>query len=290
MLRETENKILNYLNTWKQVDGSLTGLVELYGDLLKVQVQAREKIAIPHFTLTPQEVARKLRQGTPLLLFGDIAWDWTLLGEVFRKVVAVIQEYSADDPEELAKLEDIVAQGSLLQQAVKAWYEGSLPLADTVAPGINERLLTGMIQATLYPFLSAYAEALSVSLSMESWRRGYCPVCGGRPDLAFLDKDKGARRLICCRCDTQWLFQRLQCPYCNTDDQQALSYLSEERGLYRLYLCEKCHNYLKAVDLRKTQAEVLLPLERVVTVDMDRQGLEAGYQPGWSTLPAHSPR
>jgi hypothetical protein len=42
----------------------------------------------------------------------------------------------------------------------------------------------------------------------------------------------------------------------------------------------KCHRYIKAIDLRKTEAEILLPLERIVTMDLDRQGEEAGYRPG----------
>ncbi len=108
-----------------------------------------------------------------------------------------------------------------------------------------------------------------------SWRRGYCPICGGKPNFAFLDKERGARWLLCSRCDAQWLFQ-----HCGTQDQNALAYFSSDDGLYRLYVCEQCKSYVKAIGLRQTEAEILLPLERVLTADMDRQAQEKGYISG----------
>jgi FdhE protein len=71
----------------------------------------------------------------------------------------------------------------------------------------------------------------------------------------------------------------LQCPYCGTQDQNALAYFTDDKGLYRLYVCEQCKHYLKAIDLRQAEAEVLFPLERFYTVDMDRQAQEQGYKP-----------
>jgi hypothetical protein len=35
------------------------------------------------------------------------------------------------------------------------------------------------------------------------------------------------------------------------------------------------------VDLRNAKTEIFLPLERLLTLDMDRQGQEKGYQPGY---------
>ena len=95
--------------------------------------------------------------------------------------------------------------------------------------------------------------------------------------MAYLEKEVGARWLLCSRCDSEWLFHRLECPYCKTQNQSLLSFLSDEKDLYRLYLCEQCKCYLKAIDLRKTDAEVLLPLERLYTLDLDTQARERGY-------------
>ena len=81
-------------------------------------------------------------------------------------------------------------------------------------------------------------------------------------------------------CDAEWLYQRLECPYCGTTEQKSLAFLTDDAGVYRLYTCDECKCYIKAIDLRKAGTDVLLPLERVMTLDMDRQAVEAGYQPG----------
>ncbi|GAG10243.1 unnamed protein product, partial [marine sediment metagenome] len=41
---------------------------------------------------------------------------------------------------------------------------------------------------------------------------------------------------------------------------------------------------LKAIDLRQAASEVLLPLEWVATLDLDRQAYELGYSAGDLTL------
>ena len=90
--------------------------------------------------------------------------------------------------------------------------------------------------------------------------------------------------MLCSRCDAQWLFQRLECPYCGTQRQDALSYFTEGDEVYRLYVCEQCHSYLKAIDLRRTESEILLPLERLVTVELDRHAWRLGYAASWMSM------
>ena len=147
-------------------------------------------------------------------------------------------------------------------------------------------LTFSLLQASLHPLLNVYASELLPSVKQESWYRRYCPVCGGSPDFASLDKERGARWLLCSRCDAQWLFYRLICPFCGNEDQKTLAYFADDRSLYRLYVCEKCRGYIKAIDLRQTESEILLPLERILTLDMDRQAQEldyeaAEYPPAW---------
>ncbi|MFC1931935.1 formate dehydrogenase accessory protein FdhE, partial [Chloroflexota bacterium] len=142
-----------------------------------------------------------------------------------------------------------------------------------------KNLLTAVIQATLKPFLISHAKSLIASVDQERWRRRYCPICGGSPDFASLDKERGSRWLLCSRCDTEWLFQRMECPYCGNQNQNSLAYFTDDKSPYRLYVCEQCKRYLKATDLRQNESEVLLPLERLYTLDIDRQAQEQGYRP-----------
>jgi len=143
-----------------------------------------------------------------------------------------------------------------------------------------EELLSAIVHCAIKPFLATQARVLAPLIDQEQWRRGFCPICGGKPDFAFLNKEVGARGLVCSRCDTEWLFKRLECPYCGNNNQNDLAYFSDDKEQYRLYICYHCHTYLKAIDLRRTQTQILMPLERVLTVDMDRQGQEKGFKAG----------
>jgi FdhE protein len=176
-------------------------------------------------------------------------------------------------------MDDISANAELLKEALKVWFGGSTVSSQVkIKKSEPNPIIGSILQATLYPWLTAYASELLPLIKVELWRKQYCPVCGGSPDFAYLEKEKGERWLVCSRCDAQWPFYRLTCPYCTNQEHKDLAFFSDDKGLYRLYVCEKCHRYIKAIDLRKTSEETLLPLERVMTLDMDRQAIEQGYK------------
>ena len=276
------SKILKKLDEWLQSEGLLPEYAELYRHMLQIQTDMEPRIPTPQPTLSQAEVADRLKQGTPLLEWQALSLDWSVLQDLFQETAAVAGEYHKDAAGDFQSLKSVALDTSFLQEATRAWYDGQplSPLAATCSA--SDELLAALVHSAVKPFLTAHSEALIRLVDQEQWRRGYCPICGGKPDLAFLDREVGARWLLCSRCDAQWLFQRLQCPYCDTRDQDALAYFTDGNGLYRLYVCEKCRSYLKAIDLRRTEEEILLPLERVLTVDMDRQGREAGYEAGWA--------
>jgi len=115
-------------------------------------------------------------------------------------------------------------------------------------------------------------------VDQQRWRRGYCPVCGGAPDFATLEAEAGARHLLCSRCNSQWLYHRLGCPFCETTDHTKLVYYPSEDGVYRLYACQECQRYLKTIDLRQVGRTALLPVERLTTVAMDAAARQEGYR------------
>jgi len=282
-LVEINSKILQRLDEWQQNEGSLPEFVEFYKRLLGIQTDVKAHVSTPQPSLSQAEVIDRLRQGIPLLEWQALSLDWSALQNLFHRVATVAGEYYKAASGDFERLRDIASDISILQEATRAWYEGRSLSSLAATYPVSEELLAAVIHSAVKPFLTAHAEALIGLVDQEQWRRGYCPICGGKPDLASLDKERGARWLLCSRCDAQWLFQRLQCPYCDTQDQDALAYFTDEDGLYRLYVCQQCQSYLKAIDLRQTEAETLLPLERVLTLDMDRQGREKGYKGGWTS-------
>lgn len=278
--KNRDNEILQRLGEWRQKDGSLPQFIELYSQLLHSQVGVTSRISVPEPNLSEEIVLNQLKQGLPLLKFDDLLLDWALVQKQFYIIIDILTDNVAEEMGDVQGLRKLASDIPLLQQAVRNWYQG-LPLSSIAAEqSISEEFLSTAIQATLRPFLMAQSEALCGLVKQELWRRRKCPICGGKPDFAFLEKERGTRWLLCSRCDAEWLFQRLECPYCGNQNHDDLSYLTDDQELYRLYTCEKCRSYIKAIDLRKADAQVLLPLERVITADLDRQAEEAKYVAG----------
>ncbi len=222
------------------------------------------------------DFSSRIASGIPLVTFDEFGAEWNEISGTYCHVRALFADYTDIFGRLPAGLG--ASPPLSLPDICRAWFEGS-NLPDCLGSITPEEglIVQAILQATLKPFLGA--RKLD-GFDMEQWRRPYCPVCGGLPDFASLKKDVGARWLLCARCDTEWLFQRLQCPYCGCGDQNALAYLTDEKGIYRLYVCERCHSYLKAVDLRKDSPSVPLPFHRFLTLDIDRQAQEKGYHPG----------
>ncbi len=262
-------------------DHPLPDSFEFFRRLLIVQLKSKLSIPSPKLSLTENKLIERLEQGKPTLTFAELTLDWAAIQSFLREVIGLVVEYLSPTPEEIENLNQLTMDYSSLKKAVEVWFDGgSLSAIGVIQDETQEFLIVGVLQATLQPQLAAHSEVLLTLVNQELWRRKYCPVCGGKADFAFLDKERGARWLLCSRCDAEWLFQRLECPYCGTYEQSSLAYLTDDAELYRLYTCEECHSYIKAIDLRKAEAEVLLPLERIMTVDLDRQAEEAGYRPG----------
>ena len=271
--------IIKKLEEQEKAEGKLPALLEFYKKLLIIQDRVGQKIGLPNPVFTSEAVKAHAIAGKPLVGFTELAIDWVLLRQTYKEVTALFHSYRelfGTLPQEILAL----TPGRIInKRTVRAWYRGQqivtpIPLTDDA-----QTLLAAFFAAAIKPFLTREAVALSRLLDMETWRRGYCPICGGNPDFSYLAKDTSARWLICSRCDTEWLFQRLQCPYCENYDQNKLSFFTNDNGTYRLYICEQCKHYLKAMDLRQFKDEVLIPLERLTTLDMDRQAQANGYSP-----------
>ncbi len=265
--------ILRHLETKAAREGNLSRLLEFYRQMLGIQVSVENRLTSFSPTIGDNgTVAARLSQGTPLLDVNDLTTHIDLLEQSFREVAASFAQY----PDLFGNIPCL--DTALTPGEARAWLESSEMPAMVTGSGIKVEVLQAMLQSAFKPLLSSAARSLLPRVKQETWRRSYCPVCGGCADLAYLDKAGGARWLMCARCDAAWLFQRLECPGCGTQEQDALSYLTDETGRYRLYLCEKCKHYLKAVDLRQGEDEVLLPLERFYTLDLDRQARSLGYK------------
>jgi FdhE protein len=274
--RQVIDKILNYL---AEAEQPLPSSLEFYGRILKAQ-QNYTKPDLSRLVGKIEPVAvQRLRQGKPLITYKDLVLNWQEVESVFHEIAAITEEYLEPSEQEIKELQSFAHNLKLLQDTAKIWFAaGSRHRKRIVRDSEIDPLISSVLQATMMLPLSAHAHALLPLVPQEQWYKRYCPVCGGEPDFAFLDKERGARWLLCSRCNAHWLFVRLTCPFCDNQDMNTLAYFTDDESLYRLYVCEKCRRYIKAIDIRKTETEVLLPLERILTLDLDRQAYESNYK------------
>jgi len=272
------DKNLRKLEELEQREGGLSGLTQFCRQMLALQDEAKSRFVVSIARFEPSVVSGCLSAGLPLVSFEDLSPGWVQAESLFPQVIDLLAREYPDFSGEVEGLKSIISNKPLLSAVARAWYEGS-PLPD-MANSVDSGVLASVIGTVFKPFLSAYAEALLPLVNQEAWRRRYCPICGSKPDFAFLETEVGARWLCCLRCDAQWLFQRLECPYCGNQKHASLAYLTDDKGLYRLYLCEECRSYVKAIDLRLAGPDTSLFVERIITMDIDSQAQQAGYKRG----------
>lgn len=256
----------------------LADTVELHCELLEAQARAQVP---PHGpALGGEEAGARLEQGHPLLSPESLVVDGQTLAGLCDQIGVIVAEHRPELADSLAR--------------IHAWLDGKRQQIDVLAleylhegrvgegeeAGLDGNLLAFIFNNALRPFLRAEAQALVRWVDDSIWYRGRCPICGGEPDLAALERGNGRRRLLCSRCDSEWAFQRIGCPFCGNDDPRRLAYYPSDDRIYRLGVCEQCRRYLKTIDLRQVAGERLLPAERILTVAMDMAALDAGYGEG----------
>lgn len=276
-MEKITTKILKKLSRIEKEKGELPLLLAFYRKLLQIQARAQKRIGTPKLGINREAISQRMQNGQSLLNVEDIVLDQGLVQELFAEVIKVFASYPqlfGELPEKLLRPE---ARQLLTHKAIKEWLT-RMELPETLHYDENANLIPAILQATLQPFLAYYSEGIIESVDEMNWQRSYCPICGGTPDFSYLDNQYGARYLVCSRCDAEWMFKRLECPFCGCQEQSALHYLADDKELYRLYTCQHCQKYIKAIDLRKAKEKIVFPLERLLTIDMDRQAREMGFK------------
>jgi len=238
---------------------------------------ARAKTGAPpvHLNISEGQAKESLREGLPLLRRVGFELDLERFPPLLGEICQIAAHHQPELASEFARIKTVLLEEPSQLRTLVATY---LQENRAKSPDLNPELLVFVLINALHPFLEAYAEALRPLVKDDLWRRGRCPVCDGEPDFAMLDKESGARHLLCSRCNSQWLYRRLECPFCSTTDHTQLAYYHSEDNRYRLYVCDECKRYLKAIDLREVVETPLLPVERIVTIDMDLAAREKGYR------------
>ncbi len=276
-ISEEDLQVLRALTEARQHHEELAELLDFYYDLYEVQFRAKAGLPDPELR---DEVARRwrLEGGIPQLTFDQLQVEAGALAHLVEQVAGVFLRHNPTwqidltlwGPDKLL---------TLAQEVFRSWDTPAASQPEAMEGDAAEReagqpiaLIVGF---ALVPYLQRAAEGILPHLDLSLWAQGYCPVCGGRPNLALLDEERGGRQLICSRCTARWGYSRFGCPFCRSKEKQI--YYPSEDGAYRLYVCPSCKRYLKTIDLRETRPTVYPLVERLLTVGMDLAAQREGF-------------
>lgn len=261
-------------------DKPLSIHLELLRDILTTINGSFQYLSLPDELPEKTELMKSVaQQGKPYFDIDTIAINVQQIRELFRELLRVAENYMEFSGSDSEIIQSSVTSNEIMQHTIVKWFNDTSKYHNLNNYTNNfGGLAYTIIHGAMYPLLTCYSDILQLDVPQESWYKNYCPICGGYPDISYLDKEKGARWLICSRCDANWMFYRLVCPFCGNDDIKNLAYYKSENNPYRLYICELCNRYIKCIDLRNTDNDILVPLERVTTLELDNQAQKLNYQ------------
>ncbi|MEW6006822.1 MAG: formate dehydrogenase accessory protein FdhE [bacterium] len=207
-----------------------------FKELNSLKIKYKEKLSFPLPASLPIELEK-------------IKIEKGLFNEIFNEVSCCVEKYSK---------KAIEKRGFEMKELIENAKNGDFISINVLKP-IFERIGEGFKDKI--PF---------------GWNKGYCPICGCPPLMAYFRKDDGKRILECMLCKTEWEFLRIKCPYCGEEEKLRFFQISDEDA-FRVDVCDKCMSYIKTLDKRK--ADILdLSLQDIKTRYLDILAIKEGYK------------
>lgn len=257
-----------------------------YKDILDFYQKAREKQEEIKHSLKIEPILIKkewkdllAKEGFPMIEKKDFPLDIEKSLTLFQSLCQIGKEANPYMAGQVKKSEEAFdkKKGDIKKLLNEGFNEKRIEkLADQF--GIDKKVFSFLILESIKPSIEAGVEKISNELDTETWLKGFCPICGSFPSLSLLKEEVGKRYLLCSFCGYEWRIERLICPFCNNKEHESLHYFyGEGEDAYRIDLCDKCHQYIKTIDLRKIEAFDPL-LEDLATLHLDILASQKGYK------------
>ncbi len=263
-------------------------MIDLYEKIFIAQEQSMRGIRLKRPVISDGELSAKASERSPLVDVAGFAIDRESSTALFSALCGILGGTDGELSESVKMISGAVENGTVnMGDMFAAFLRGDESFFATIESeqGIGREVLGFIVYNSLRPSLRAFSDAVSVYLDNgKEWDRGYCPVCGSAPAMSLFE-DEGKRSLVCGFCGHKWPSKRVYCPLCENTDHESMSYYEiEDEEEYRVDVCDRCHGYVKTIDMKKTARTVYLPFEYVTTPYLDIRFKEMGYSPGCNPL------
>lgn len=254
-------------------------ILNFYQKIREEQEKIKVSLKLEPIILKKEWKELLLKEGFPLLEKKDFPLDIEASVTLFRSLCKIGKEANPHMADQIRRIEETLHNKKIdLKELLKGELKDQKfeQIADEF--GWDKEVFLFLIQSSTKPSIEAGMEQLRSELDPETWTKGYCPICGSLPQLSLLRDEVGKRYLLCSFCGYQWRTDRLFCPFCGNKEQESLHYFyGEGEEAYRIDVCEKCHQYIKTIDLRKIE-DADPTLEDLATLHLDILASQKGYK------------
>lgn len=254
-------------------------ILDFYQEVKEAQANVKASLEIDPIHLKKEWKELLAKEGFSLIQKEDFPLDIESSVKLFQTLYQIGKDANPYMAEQARKIEEAIENKRidlkrLFKKGVKE--KNIEQVADEL--GLDKKVFLFLVQSSMRPSVEAGMEKLRSELDPEAWLKGYCPLCGSLPTLSLLKEDVGKRYLLCSYCGYEWRVDRIFCPLCSNKDQEFLHYLvAEGEEAHRIDLCEKCHQYIKTIDLRKIEESDPV-LEDLATLHLDILASQKGYK------------
>lgn len=233
------------------------------------------------------------RSGVPLLVNRDLfGLDACFLGAADKLLPVLERVFPNIGRDALALRAAFDRQPRLAAGCLESVLSGNIQGLEKLAEetGSSTAASAFLVLEIVKPCLRRAAEELAHLTEDKVWYKGYCPVCGGSPDLGFLKERRDLSEFLvsragqlwfhCPLCGHIWRFVRLVCPFCGQTDHERLKvFTADGRERERIHACSDCLRYVPVIDLVERKEKLHPDLAALALVHLDILAQEKGYSP-----------
>ena len=267
----------------KELRPAYREILDFHGEVLIAQMESSHRIEPAMIQFPPDDLSVKFKAGLPLIFLHQFAIDSEACAALLERLCRIAQKANATMADSANSIMEALDRHTIgIDLLFEKLVTDSRASMEAISNEIKAQVdvLSFLTYSSVIPSIEEYVRRLlEDGPKAASWTRGDCPVCGSAAGLAILG-EKGNRILVCHFCRHKWAAQRMFCPFCENREQKTLQYFySEDEPEYRIDTCNRCHTYLKTVDVRQVDRIVHLPLEQAATLHLDLLVREKGFKP-----------
>ena len=273
-IQQASEKIVKARPSYKEI-------LDFYSRVYTAQEKSRSSVKIDPIVIPDALLELKRENAMPMADPKDFVIDIENSESLLLKICSLAIDLAPGFSDSAVRIKQAIADRTLpMEELFPALLEKETEKIDSLADrlDISQEPLVLFGYLSMVPSLEANAEQLESYLEPDHiHQKGYCPICGGLPELALFNED-GKRVLKCSFCNHRWQTARMGCVFCSNTDKELQQYFySKEEEEYRVDLCDHCQTYIKVVDMRKLNRSFHPGLEMMATLHLDMKARKIGY-------------